>query len=39
MATRGQSPERYHTCTCGESFASTDDLLEHAREAHGLGVY
>jgi hypothetical protein len=39
MATRPESPERYHTCTCGASFPTTDELLEHAREEHGLGVY
>jgi len=40
MATREPTPtEAYHTCTCGERFESTDDLLEHAREAHGIGVF
>jgi hypothetical protein len=28
-----------HKCGCGESFESTDRLLEHAREAHGLFVH
>jgi len=39
MATSPESSDGYHTCTCGESFDSTDDLLEHAREVHGLGGY
>jgi predicted small metal-binding protein len=39
MATRQQSQTGYHTCTCGEEFESTDDLLEHARESHGIDVY
>jgi hypothetical protein len=38
MATRQQSPTTYHACTCGEEFNSTDELLEHAREDHGIGV-
>ncbi len=39
MATRHQSTSSYHECTCGETFDSTDELLDHAREDHGLGVY
>jgi hypothetical protein len=39
MATREKSSSGHHTCTCGASFATTDDLLEHAREEHGLGGY
>lgn len=39
MATRQQSPTTYHTCTCGEEFETTEALLEHAREAHGLSVF
>jgi hypothetical protein len=39
MATRPESSGGYHTCTCGESFDTTDQLLEHAREAHGIGGY
>jgi len=39
MATRQQPTTTYHTCTCGEEFETTDDLLEHAREAHGLSVF
>ena len=28
----------YHQCSCGETFDSTEELLAHAREAHGLVV-
>jgi hypothetical protein len=38
MATRQATPT-YHTCSCGEEFDSTEDLLEHAREEHGLSVF
>jgi predicted small metal-binding protein len=38
MATR-QEASTYHVCTCGEQFETTDDLLEHARESHGLSVH
>jgi predicted small metal-binding protein len=38
MATRQEETPTYHACTCGEQFETTDDLLEHAREAHGLEV-
>lgn len=37
MATRQRSAA-YHTCECGEQFDSTDALLDHAREEHGLAV-
>lgn len=36
MATRRAPTDTYHTCSCGASFESTDELLEHAREEHGL---
>jgi hypothetical protein len=39
MATRQQTTTTYHTCSCGEEFESTDELLEHAREAHRLSVF
>lgn len=38
MATRQTSPSTYHTCSCGASFETTDELVEHAREEHGLVV-
>jgi hypothetical protein len=38
MATRQHSRVEYHTCTCGEGFDTTEELLEHARDAHGIGV-
>jgi hypothetical protein len=41
MATHQSSPTpdaTYHTCTCGAEFESTDALLDHARESHGLDV-
>lgn len=28
-----------HQCTCGETFDTTEDLLAHAREEHGLWVH
>ncbi len=37
MAT-SRDANRYHVCSCGESFDSTADLLEHAREAHGITI-
>jgi len=39
MATRQHTQSGYHTCTCGAEFETTEELLEHARESHGLGVY
>jgi predicted small metal-binding protein len=39
MATRQQSRRTYHTCSCGEQFETTEELLEHARESHGLSVF
>jgi len=39
MATRQQPPTTYHTCSCGEEFDTTQELLDHAREAHGLSVF
>lgn len=38
MATSQQTPT-YHTCSCGEQFETTEALLEHARETHGLDVF
>lgn len=29
----------YHQCSCGEHFESTEELVVHAREEHGLPVY
>lgn len=29
----------YHSCSCGETFESTERLLEHARNEHGLWVH
>jgi hypothetical protein len=37
MATTDRSPT-HHRCSCGETFDSTDELVEHAREEHGLLV-
>jgi hypothetical protein len=28
----------YHTCSCGEEFESTAELLEHARSDHGIWI-
>ena len=42
MATRQKSAAgaamdgAYHSCSCGATFESTEDLLAHAREEHGL---
>jgi len=38
MATR-QPSAAYHTCGCGKEFDSTAELLEHARNEHGLLVH
>lgn len=38
MATRQATPT-YHTCGCGGEFDTTEELLEHAREEHGLSVF
>jgi len=37
MAAETPSPTP-HQCSCGESFDSTEELVEHAREEHGLFV-
>jgi hypothetical protein len=34
----GQTSPSYHRCSCGETFDSTEELLEHAREDHGFTV-
>lgn len=39
MATSQQTQPGYHTCSCGESFESTEALIEHAQDAHGLSVF
>ena len=39
MATRQTPPTSHHRCSCGENFDSTDELLAHAREDHGLYVH
>jgi hypothetical protein len=39
MATRQSTPPTYHTCSCGEQFDTTEELLAHARESHGLSVF
>ena len=38
MATRQEEPPTYHVCSCGEQFETTEELLDHAREEHGLEV-
>jgi hypothetical protein len=36
----GQTPtSAYHTCSCGESFDTTEELLAHAREVHNFTPY
>lgn len=39
MATSQPTQSAYHTCSCGEQFETTEELLEHAREEHGLDVF
>ena len=39
MATGQRTPTAYHACSCGESFESTEDLVVHAREEHGLWIH
>jgi hypothetical protein len=39
MATRQSPTTNYHQCSCGESFDSTEELMTHAREEHGLFTY
>lgn len=39
MATSQQPESGYHTCSCGESFETTEALLEHAQDAHGISVF
>lgn len=34
-----QHSAAYHTCECGAEFDSTEELLEHARDDHGLWVH
>jgi len=38
MATR-EAPTTYHTCSCGDQFETTEALLAHARDEHGLAVF
>lgn len=38
MATRQEETPTYHACSCGDQFETTEALLEHAREEHGLDV-
>jgi hypothetical protein len=37
MATR-QTHTGYHTCSCGEQFDTTEELLDHGRDEHRLSV-
>lgn len=39
MAARKAPANGYHSCSCGESFETTELLLEHAREEHGLWIH
>jgi hypothetical protein len=39
MATRQTPRPSHHRCSCGESFDTTEDLLAHARDDHGLYVH
>jgi hypothetical protein len=39
MATRPTPSMSHHRCSCGESFDTTEELLAHAREDHGLYVH
>lgn len=34
MSTQQSAPTGAHRCECGETFESTEELLEHAREVH-----
>jgi hypothetical protein len=34
MSTQRSTPTALHRCGCGETFDSTEALLEHAREVH-----
>ena len=36
MATGQRTEPAHHLCSCGEEFESSEDLLVHAREVHGL---
>jgi hypothetical protein len=38
MAT-GQTRSPTHQCSCGETFETTEDLVAHAREEHGLWIH
>ena len=39
MAAGQTSTSAYHTCSCGKAFETTEDLVAHAREEHGLWVH
>jgi hypothetical protein len=39
MATRQPPTPAYHRCECGETFETTEQLLAHARDEHGLSVH
>jgi hypothetical protein len=34
MSTQESTPASLHRCGCGETFDSTEELLEHVREVH-----
>lgn len=36
MAAGQTQTPAYHTCSCGEQFETTEELVAHAREEHGM---
>lgn len=39
MSSRGGFNEGEVRCGCGATFGSTDALIEHARDDHGIDVW
>jgi hypothetical protein len=39
MATGQCASSGFHACSCGERFDTTEELVVHAREDHGLWIH
>jgi hypothetical protein len=39
MATGQTTSTTHHRCSCGETFETTEDLVAHARDEHGMWIH